>query len=148
LQAGICIELWVDRDPALPQTIAFLPEGRARAQRIGQLGLSRRLKLKPRPPDEVEAAFRDELRKGCPIARAGGRWASSMTAGGITGCAATRRAVRSASRSSRTRSPQRRRERAGLATGSRLTYRAFGEGSGRVEGAVVALAAAAARPGG
>jgi hypothetical protein len=27
---------------------------------------SRRLKLKPRPPDEVEAAFRDELRKGCP----------------------------------------------------------------------------------
>jgi dipeptidyl-peptidase 4 len=39
LQAGICIELWVDRDLALPQTIAFLPEGRARAQRIGQLGL-------------------------------------------------------------------------------------------------------------
>jgi len=38
-QAGLCIELWVDRDPALPQTIAFLPEGRARAQRIGQLGL-------------------------------------------------------------------------------------------------------------
>jgi hypothetical protein len=35
----LCIELWVDRDPALPQTIAFLPEGRARAQRIGQLGL-------------------------------------------------------------------------------------------------------------
>ena len=26
----------------------------------------RRLKLKPREPDEVEAAFRDELRKGCP----------------------------------------------------------------------------------
>jgi hypothetical protein len=31
-------------------------------------------------------------------------------------------------------------ERAGLAIGSPLTYRAFGEGSGQVEGAVLALA--------
>ena len=28
--------------------------------------MSARRKLKPRPPDADEAAFRDELRKGCP----------------------------------------------------------------------------------
>jgi hypothetical protein len=40
--------------------------GRDRGRAVSN---SRHLKLKPREPDEVEAAFRDELRKGCPHCR-------------------------------------------------------------------------------
>jgi hypothetical protein len=109
---------------------------------------SRRLKPAPREPDEVEAAFRAELRKGCPHCqsrRVVGRFHDGQWDYGLRcdpGCATFAKpqlahAIASAAA-----------ERAGLATGSRLTYRAFGEGSGRVEDAVVALAATATRPGG
>jgi hypothetical protein len=96
--------------------------------------------VKPRPPDEVEAAFRSELRgRGCPHCgsrRVVGRFHDGQWDYGLRcdpGCAtfakpALAHAIASAAA-----------ERAGLAIGSRLTYRAFGEGTGRVEGAVLAL---------
>jgi hypothetical protein len=101
---------------------------------------TRRLKPRPRPPDEVEAAFRDELRKGCPHCqsrRVVGRFHDGWWDYGLRCDPSCRtfseprlaHAIASAAA-----------ERAGLATGNRLTYRAFGEGSGRVEGAVLALA--------
>jgi hypothetical protein len=101
---------------------------------------ARRVKLKPREPDEVEAAFRDELRRGCP--HCGSRQVTGRFRAGVwdyrLSCAPScptfstpRLAHRIAAEAA---------ERAALATGNRLTYRAFGEGSGRVEGAVLALA--------
>ena len=101
---------------------------------------TRRAKPPPRPPDQVEAAFKAALREGCPHCQSrrvvgrlhDGQWdyglrcdpscrtfSEPQLAHAIAAAAA---------------------KRAGLATGSRLTYRAFGEGSGRVEGAVLALA--------
>jgi hypothetical protein len=100
----------------------------------------RRLKLKQRPPDEIESAFRAELRKGCPHCgsrRVVGRLRDELWDYGLRcdpGCrtfAEPRLAHAIASAAA---------ERAGLAIGSPLTYRAFGEGSGQVEGAVLALA--------
>ena len=101
---------------------------------------SRRLKLKPREPDEVEAAFRTELRKGCPHCgsrRVVGRLRDGLWDFGLRcnrGCKTfaepqLAHAIASAAA-----------ERAGLAIGTKLSYRAFGEGSGQVEGAVLALA--------
>jgi hypothetical protein len=98
---------------------------------------SRRLKPRPRPPDEVEAAFRDELRKGCPHCQSrrvvgrfhDGRWDFGMRCDpGCRTFAEPPLAHRLAAEAA---------QRAGLAIGTRLSYRAFGEGSGQVEGAVV-----------
>jgi hypothetical protein len=101
---------------------------------------TRRVKPQPRPPDESEAAFRAALREGCP--HCGSRTVTARFRAGLWDyglkCDPSCRtfseprlahAIASAAA-----------ERAGLATGNRLTYRAFGEGSGRVEGAVLALA--------
>ena len=99
---------------------------------------TRRLRSRPRPPDEVEAAFRTELRKGCP--HCGSRRVVSRIRDGLwdyglrcdQGCKTfaepqLAHAIASAAA-----------ERAGLAIGTKLSYRAFGEGSGQVEGAVLA----------
>ena len=101
---------------------------------------TRHAKPRPRPPDEVEAAFRTELRKGCPHCgsrRVVGRLRDGLWDFGLRcnrGCKTfaepqLAHAIASAAA-----------ERAGLAIGTKLSYRAFGEGSGQVEGAVLALA--------
>ena len=101
---------------------------------------SRRLKLKPRPPDEVETAFRAELRRGC--ARCGSRtvvgkfrddrWDFGMRcAPGCATFADPKLAHRIAAEAA---------ERAGVAIGRKLSYRAFDSSAGQVEGAVLALA--------
>ena len=102
---------------------------------------TRRLKLKPREPDEVESAFRDELRgRGCPHCGSrrvvgrfhDGRWDFGMRC--EPGCATfteprlTHRLAAEAA------------QRAAAATGQRLRYEAFDSSSGRIEGAVRALA--------
>jgi hypothetical protein len=99
-----------------------------------------RLKPKPREPDEVEAAFRDELRKGCPHCGSrrvtkkfhGGRWDYGLRCeASCRTFAEPRLAHRIAAEAA---------ERAGLATGQRLRYEAFDSSTGRIEGAVRALA--------
>jgi hypothetical protein len=101
---------------------------------------ARRLKLKPRPPDEVERAFRDELRRGCPHCqsrRVVGRFHDGQWDYGLRchlGCATFAKPVLAHAIASAAA------ERAGLAIGTKLSYRAFGEGSGQVEGAVLAPA--------
>ena len=101
---------------------------------------SRRLKLKPREPDEVEAAFRAALREGCP--HCGSRTVTERFRAGVwdyglkcdPSCRtfteprlAHRLAVEAA-------------ERAAAATGERLQYQAFDTSTGQIEGAVRALA--------
>lgn len=101
---------------------------------------SRRLKPPPREPDEVETAFRDELKRGCPHCGSrtvverfrGGVWTYGLRCG--PGCrthAEGQLAHRIAAEAA---------ERAGVAAGERLTYRAFDSNTGRIEGAVVARA--------
>jgi len=102
--------------------------------------VSNRPKLRPRPPDEVEAAFRDELRKGCPYCKStrvvgrfhGGRWDFGMRcAAGCKTFSQPLLAHRLAADAA---------QRAGLATRQKLSYQAFDGSTGRVEGAVRALA--------
>jgi hypothetical protein len=102
---------------------------------------SRRLKLKPREPDEIEAAFRAELRKGCPHCGSrrvvgrfhDGRWDFGMRCDpGCRTFAEPRLAHRLAAEAA---------ERAGLAIGRKLSYRAFDSSAGQVEGAVLGSAA-------
>jgi hypothetical protein len=101
---------------------------------------TRRVKPRPRPPDEVEAAFRVELRRGCP--HCGSRRVTEKFHDGLwdyglkclPGCkthATPQLAHALAARAA---------ERAAVATGQKLSYQAFGDGAGRVEGAVRALA--------
>jgi len=102
--------------------------------------VSNRLKLKPRPPDEVEAAFRDELRKGCPHCgsrRVVGRFHDTRWDFGLR-CEAScktftepRLAHRLAAEAA---------ERAAAATGQPLRYEAFDNHTGAIVGAVRALA--------
>jgi hypothetical protein len=103
---------------------------------------TRRAKPPPRAPDEVEAAFRDELRRGCPHCgsrRVVGRFHDGVWDYGLRcepGCrtfAEPLLAHRIASEAA---------GRAAAATGVRLGYRAFDNSTGRVEGAVVARAGA------
>jgi hypothetical protein len=100
-------------------------------------------RLKPREPDAVESAFAAELRKGCPHCGStrvvgrfhGGPWDYGLRCEeGCRTLAEPRLAHRIASEAA---------ERASAATGTRLSFRAFEEGCGRVEGAVVASPAAA-----
>jgi hypothetical protein len=104
--------------------------------------VSNRRKLKPRPPDEVEAAFRDELRKGCP--HCGSRKVSGRFHDGVwdfrLSCAPDCRTFSEPMLAHRIASEAA--ERAGLAIGQKLGYRAFDSSSGRVEGAVIARAEA------
>ena len=101
---------------------------------------TRHAKLKPREPDETEAAFARELRRGCPHCQSrrvvakfrGGVWDFGLRCD--PGCRTFREprlahAVASAAA-----------ERAGVAIGQKLSYRAFDSSAGQVEGAVLALA--------
>jgi hypothetical protein len=102
--------------------------------------VSNRAKLRPRPPDETEAAFRDELRKGCPYCksrRVVGRFHGGLWDFGLR-CEAACRTFTEPRLAHRIAADAA--ERAGAVTGSPLSYRAFGEGTGLVEGAVLARA--------
>jgi hypothetical protein len=101
---------------------------------------TRRLKPRPRPPDATEAAFRAELRKGCPHCGSrtvtgrfhDGLWDYGLRCGpGCRTFAEPQLAHRIAAQAA---------ERAGLVLGERLRYEAFDTSTGRIEGAVRALA--------
>jgi ribosomal protein L37AE/L43A len=101
---------------------------------------TRRLKRAPRPPDATEAAFRDELRKGCPHCksrRVVGRFRAGVWDFGLR-CEASCRTFTEPQFAHRLAAEAA--ERAGLATGERLQYQAFDTSTGRIEGAVRALA--------
>jgi hypothetical protein len=101
---------------------------------------TRRLKPRPRPPDEVEAAFRDELRKGCPHCGSrrvtgrirNGQWDYRLSC--APGCASFAKPQLAHAVAARAA------ERAAAATGQTLRYEAFDSSTGAVEGAVRALA--------
>jgi hypothetical protein len=98
-------------------------------------------RLRPRDPDEVEAAFAGELRKdGCPHCgsrRVVGRFHDGLWDYGLR-CEASCRTFTEPRLAHRIASEAA--ERVSAATDIRLSYRAFNEGIGRVEGAVRALA--------
>jgi hypothetical protein len=101
---------------------------------------TRRLKPTPREPDEIERAFRDELRKGCPFCQSrrvvgrfhGGRWDFGMR------CEPSCRTFAEPQLAHRIAAEAA--ERAGVVIGRKLSYRAFDGSTGQVEGAVLALA--------
>jgi ribosomal protein L37AE/L43A len=101
---------------------------------------TRRVKLPPRPPDDVEAAFRDELRRGCP--HCGSRRVTGRIRNGVwdfrLSCAASCRTFAEPQLAHRLAAEAA--ERAGLTLGERLQYQAFDTSAGRIEGAVRALA--------
>jgi hypothetical protein len=101
---------------------------------------TRRARPQPREPDEVEAAFAAELKRGCPYC--GSRTVTSKFRGGVWDfglrCEPSCRthaepvlAHRIASEAAK---------RAAEACGQKLGYRALGDGAGRIEGAVIARA--------
>jgi hypothetical protein len=97
-------------------------------------------RLKPREPDEVESAFAAELRKGCPHCGSKvvtGRFHDGWWDYGLR-CEPSCRTFAEPLLAHRIASEAA--ERVSAATGVRLSYRAFNEGIGRVEGAVRALA--------
>ena len=101
---------------------------------------TRRAKPPRRPPDDTEAAFRAELRKGCP--HCGSRTVTERFRNGIWDyglrCDPSCRTFSEPQLAHRLASEAA--ERAGLATGQRLQYQAFDTSTGRIEGAVRALA--------
>lgn len=103
---------------------------------------TRRVKLRPRPPDETEAAFRAELRKGCP--HCGSRRVTERFRAGVWDyglrCEASCRTFTEPQLAHRIAAQAA--ERAGAALGAPLQYQAFDTSSGRIEGAVRALAGA------
>jgi hypothetical protein len=111
--------------------------GRA-ARRGRRAVVSNARRLKPRDPDAVEAAFAGELRKGCPHCgsrRVVGRFHDGWWDYGLR-CEASCRTFTDPRLAHRIAAEAA--ERASAVTGIRLSYRAFNEGCGRVEGAVVA----------
>ena len=102
--------------------------------------MSNTRRLKPRGPDEVEAAFAAELRKGCPHCgsrRVVGRFHDGLWDYGLR-CGASCRTFTEPQLAHRIAS-----EAAGQAaavTGQRLRYEAFDGSCGQIEGAVRALA--------
>ena len=101
---------------------------------------TRRVKQPPRPPDETEAAFRDELRRGCP--HCGSRRVTGRFRAGVwdyrLSCAPSCRTFAEPQLAHRLAAEAA--ERAGQATGQRLRYEAFDGSTGQIEGAVRALA--------
>ena len=101
---------------------------------------TRRLKAAPRPPDEVEAAFRAELRKGCP--HCGSRRVVGRFRGGLWdfGLRCREDCATFAEPQLAHRIAAEAAERAAAATGQRLQYQAFDTSTGQIEGAVRARA--------
>jgi len=99
-------------------------------------------RLKPRAPDEVEAAFRAELRRGCPYC--GSRRVVEKFRAGVWDyglrCEPSCRTFTEPQLAHRVAAQAA--ERAAAATGQRLRYEAFDGSCGRAEGAVRALAGA------
>lgn len=104
--------------------------------------MSNARRLKPRPPDEIEAAFAAELLRGCP--HCGSRKVSGRFHDGVwdyrLSCPPSCRTHTEPLLAHRIASGAA--KRAAEACGQPLGYRAFGDGTGRVEGAVVAGARA------
>ena len=98
---------------------------------------TRHLQARPRPADEIEAAFRAELRKGCP--HCGSRTVTAQFHGGVWDyglrCEPSCRTFTEPVLAHRIAAQAA--ERAGLATGQKLSYRAFDSSAGRIDGAVV-----------
>jgi hypothetical protein len=102
---------------------------------------TRHAKPRTRAPDETEAAFRAELRKGCPHCGSrtvsgrirDGRWDYRLSCGPSCRTHAEPQLAHQVASDAA--------KRAGLATGQRLAYRAIDSG-GVVEGVVVAGALA------
>ncbi len=106
---------------------------------------ARRLRPRPRPPDEAEAAFRAELRKGCPYCgsrKVSGRFHDGTWDYGLL-CEPSCRTH--AEQHLAHRFAGEAASRAGFATGLPLCYRAFDDSTGRVSGAVVNLARTSGR---
>ena len=103
--------------------------------------MSNRLRLPPRPPDQVEAAFRDELRKGCP--HCGSRRVTGRFHDGVwdyrLSCVPSCRTFAEPQLAHRLAAEAA--KRAALATGQQLRYEAFDGSTGLIEGAVRALIA-------
>jgi ribosomal protein L37AE/L43A len=102
--------------------------------------VSNRAKLWPRPPDEVEAAFRAELRRGCPYCgsrRVVGRLRAGVWDYGLR-CEASCKTFTEPQLAHRVAAQAA--ERAAAAKGQTLRYEAFDTSTGRIEGAVGALA--------
>ena len=101
---------------------------------------TRRVKQPPREPDEVEAAFAAELRRGCP--HCGSRRVTGRFHGGVWDyglkCAPSCRTFAEPQLAHRLAAEAA--QRAALATGQRLRYEAFDGSTGQIEGAVRALA--------
>lgn len=99
--------------------------------------MSNARRLKPRPPDEVEAAFAAELKQGCPHCgsrRVVGRFHDGVWDYGLR-CEPSCRTFTEPALAHRIASEAA--ERAGVASGQKLGYRAFDNCTGRIEGAVV-----------
>ena len=104
--------------------------------------MSNARRLKPRPPDAVEAAFRAELRRGCPYCcsrRVVEKFRDGVWDYGLR-CEASCRTFREPLLAHRIAADAA--GRAAEATGQRLRYEAFDNSTGRIEGAVRALAGA------
>jgi hypothetical protein len=103
---------------------------------------TRRVKPRPRPPDETEAAFGAELRKGCP--HCGSRTVVERFRNGIWDyglrCDPSCRTFSQPQLAHRLAAEAA--HRAALATGQKLRYEAFDGSTGQIEGAVRALAGA------
>jgi hypothetical protein len=103
---------------------------------------TRRVKPPPRPPDEVEAAFRAALREGCP--HCGSRKVTERFRNGIWDyglrCDPSCRTFTEPQLAHRVATEAA--QRAAQATGQRLRYEAFDGSTGQIEGAVRALAGA------
>jgi hypothetical protein len=98
-------------------------------------------RLKPRDPDPLEAAFAAELRRGCPHCKSKvvtGRFHDGLWDYGLR-CEASCRTFAEPQLAHRIAAEAA--ERAAAATGQRLRYEAFDGSSGKIEGAVRALAA-------
>jgi hypothetical protein len=101
---------------------------------------TRRVKLRPRPPDATERAFAAELRRGCPWCHS--RKVTAKFKGHVWNyglmCLASYRTFAEPLLAHRLGAQAA--ERAGAALGERLQYQAFDTSAGRIEGAVRALA--------
>jgi hypothetical protein len=101
---------------------------------------TRHAKPRPRPPDETEAAFRAELRRGCPYCqsrRVVGRFHDGQWDYGMR-CEPSCRTFAEPQLAHRLAAEAA--ERAAAATGQRLRYEAFDNHTGAIQGAVRALA--------
>jgi hypothetical protein len=101
---------------------------------------SRHLKAQARPPGEVETAFRDALRAGCP--HCGSRQVTGRFRAGVWDYRLScKPSCRTFSQPALAHAlAARAAEQAALATGQKLQYQAFDTSAGRIEGAVRALA--------